>query len=272
MRAASRHTRQSLRACHGSCFSLLMCWRLPVSLLPRSESVVFLIRVAKKQTTPLHEGKEIMKNDGTQTLDTPKLNTVYCGDCVQIMSRIAAQSVECAITDPPNLVGYADSGDWVRPAFTQVYRLLKPGSFCVSFYDWRKVDIFVAAWRAIGFRIAGHVVFRKRYAASTQFLANHHEQAYLLAKGDVEPGLSPMSDVIEWESNSSKLHPMQKPVEILMPLVEAFSRPADAVLDPFCGSGSTLRAAGLCQRNFVGIELDREHHRAATRCAYARSA
>jgi len=84
-----------------------------------------------------------------------------------------------------------DNGRWLRPAFTQMYRLLKNGSFCVSFYGWNKADLFISAWRAAGFRIVGHIVFRKRYASSARFLRYQHEQAYLLAKGDVIPPESP---------------------------------------------------------------------------------
>ncbi len=59
------------------------------------------------------------------------------------------------------------------------------------------------------------------------------------------------------------MHPTQKPVGILKPLVEAFSRPGDTVLDPFCGSGSTLVAARELERNYIGIELDPAHYRTA---------
>jgi DNA modification methylase len=76
-----------------------------------------------------------------------------------------------------------DNGAWLQPAFKQIYRLLKPGSFCVSFYGWSKADRFIAAWRSAGFRMVGHLVFRKKYASSARFLRYQHEQAYLLAKG-----------------------------------------------------------------------------------------
>ncbi len=58
-------------------------------------------------------------------------------------------------------------------------------------------------------------------------------------------------------------HPTQKPVEALLPLIEAFSQAGNLVLDPFCGSGSTLLAAQKLNRRFLGIELDTNHHATA---------
>lgn len=198
-------------------------------------------------------------------------NTVLPGDCVQVMQRMGTGCVDFILTDPPYLCRYRSrSGqtiandnrdDWLEPAFAEMYRLLKPDSFCVSFYGWNAADKFIGAWRKAGFRLAGHIVFRKRYASASRYLESRHEAAYLLVKGRPLPTAVPVPDVMDWEYTGNRLHPTQKPVNVLRPLVEAFCPKDGLVLDPFCGSGSTLVAARKAGRFSVGIELD-EHHQA----------
>jgi site-specific DNA-methyltransferase (adenine-specific) len=65
--------------------------------------------------------------------------------------------------------------------------------------------------------------------------------------------------------SGNKIHPTQKPVAALLPLVEAFSAKGGLVLDPFCGSGSALIAAQKLSRRYLGIELDNGHHAAASK-------
>ena len=205
---------------------------------------------------------------------TPR-DTILHGDCTNVMRRLAAESVDFCLTDPPYLCNYRSrdgqsvkndrSGHWIYPAFRHIHRLLKTDSLCVSFYGWHKADEFMAAWRRAGFRPVGHIVFRKKYASSARFMEATHEQAYLLAKGDPAMPEQPIPDVLEWQYTGNKLHPTQKPVGSLKPLIEVFCPAGGVVLDPFAGSGSTLVAATETGRSFLGIELDRRHWATAQR-------
>lgn len=48
-------------------------------------------------------------------------------------------------------------------------------------------------------------------------------------------------------------------MRVITPLIEAFTQPGQLVLDPFARSGSTLVAAAIAGRRYLGIELEREY-------------
>jgi site-specific DNA-methyltransferase (adenine-specific) len=65
---------------------------------------------------------------------------------------------------------------------------------------------------------------------------------------------------MDWprDNESEKIHPTQKPVELLKSLIEIFTDPGDVVIDPVAGSGSTLIAAELLNRKAYGFEIKKE--------------
>lgn len=63
---------------------------------------------------------------------------------------------------------------------------------------------------------------------------------------------------------TDRLHPTQKPVSLMLELVELFSRPGEIVLDPYAGSGTTGVAALRLGRRFLGCEQSEVHHKTAT--------
>lgn len=60
-----------------------------------------------------------------------------------------------------------------------------------------------------------------------------------------------------------KIHPTQKPVNVLGRLIEIFTDEGDVVIDPCCGSGSTLRACAELNRHGFGFEIDKNFYRQA---------
>jgi site-specific DNA-methyltransferase (adenine-specific) len=57
------------------------------------------------------------------------------------------------------------------------------------------------------------------------------------------------------------LHPTQKPVRLMRALIELTTVEGQLVLDPFCGSGTTLVAAQASERSYIGFEQDSEYCR-----------
>ena len=69
-----------------------------------------------------------------------------------------------------------------------------------------------------------------------------------------------------WERDGKeipKIHPAQKPVKVLEQLIQIFTDEGDVVIDPCCGSGSTLRAAHNLNRSAFGFEIDRTFYKRA---------
>ena len=206
---------------------------------------------------------------------TPYFNRVIRGDCIQVMRQMPSGSIDLVVTDPPYLVNYQArdgrtiAGDrdsqWLRPAFSEIYRLLKPDSFCVSFYGWSQADQFVSEWKRLGLAPVSHFAFVKDYSSRDGYTQAFHESAYLLAKGRPPKPTEPLRDVLPREYTGNEFHPHQKPVSALEPLIKAFSGAGDVVLDPFAGSGSTGLAARKCGRHFVLIEKTQIYHHQACR-------
>jgi site-specific DNA-methyltransferase (adenine-specific) len=71
----------------------------------------------------------------------------------------------------------------------------------------------------------------------------------------------------EWKRDNSKeypkIHPTQKPVNLLKQLIEIFTDEGDVVIDPCAGSGTTLRACKELNRNSYGFEVDRQFYKDA---------
>lgn len=67
---------------------------------------------------------------------------------------------------------------------------------------------------------------------------------------------------IDWprDNQSEKIHPTQKPVELLKTLIEIFTDEGDVVIDPCAGSGSTIVAAERLNRKGYGFEIKKDFY------------
>lgn len=192
--------------------------------------------------------------------------SIVNGDCIGVMSFFKRESVDLILTDPPYVVRYKDrdgrsianddNTDWMRMAYGMMAKCLKPGGLLVSFYGFHVADHMLTACKAAGLDPVGHLVFVKGYTSSRGIVERRHEQAYIFAKGKPNRPAFAMRDVQGWVYTSNRHHPTEKPVPQLRRIIEAFCPKDGLVLDPFCGSGSTVVAALASNRDAIGIELD----------------
>lgn len=196
-------------------------------------------------------------------------NQIIHADATETLRTFPDNAIDLVVTDPPYLCRYKDrSGrtlanddapEAVLPAFAEIYRVMRPHSYCILFCGWTAIGQFAQTWDSAGFRTLGHIVWPKRYSSSARFLQYQHESAWLLAKGHPRAPQRPLPDVQQWIYSGNRSHPTEKAVQIIKPLIESFSEVGDVVLDPFLGSGTTAVAAALTRRSYIGIELEERY-------------
>lgn len=74
------------------------------------------------------------------------------------------------------------------------------------------------------------------------------------------------STILEFDvvpNRNGKVHPTQKPVELMKYLIKTYTNENDTILDFTMGSGSTGVACKILNRNFIGIELDKNYFKIA---------
>ena len=194
---------------------------------------------------------------------------IYHGDAREVLPHLPEASFDFVLTDPPYVVEYTgnwnrkhkpiqgdDTPDWLEPVFRQVFRLMVPDTLCLSYYGWPHADIFLTSWKAAGFRPVSHLAFVKRVWGLGRFTRSQHETAYLLAKGHPPFPEVAISDTIDWVRETDTFHPNQKPEAALLPILMAYTVEGQMVLDPFMGSGSTLRSAKEAGCRALGVEIE----------------
>lgn len=126
--------------------------------------------------------------------------------------------------------------------------------------------------REAGFNNYINLVFRKSYSAqvlkANMRIVGNCEYAILLYR-DKLPKFNNNGRMIfncmdyPRDNESPKIHPTQKPIQLLERLIEIFTDPDDVVIDPCAGSGSTLVAAQITGRKAYGFEIKKDFYKKA---------
>ena len=224
---------------------------------------------------------------------------VHCGDVLEVLKTFPDDSFDALITDPPYSSGghfrgdraksvsakyYLDkqktqfTGDtldqrswthWVAAWLTEAKRVLKDGSPVLVFTDWRQLPTLTDAFQYAGLIWRGVFVWNKgelfgsvrpqlgRFSHSCEFIVWGSKGSMSSKRNSIVRCLSGFytcSPVL----GSKRVHITQKPVDLMRYLVK-ITKPNGRVLDPFCGSGSTLKACQLEGLTAVGVDICEEY-------------
>jgi site-specific DNA-methyltransferase (adenine-specific) len=190
--------------------------------------------------------------------------TIYHGDCREIATSIEADAV---VTDPPYGVGMTAFDDDFGVGIEGL--LASPGERAAIFMSPRRCFDFAQSMSP-SWPVKRMLWMHKRadIAAPWRGWCMNSEAILIADRGGVWPEQTDYrSDVYEvgpWERGWN--HPNAKPLTVVTDLVRRLTR--KRVLDPFMGSGTTLRAAKDLGRKAIGIEIEERYCEiAAKRCA-----
>ena len=212
--------------------------------------------------------------------------TVYHGDALDVLADLDL-SVDAVVTDPPYASGTrmeaakSSSGAMLRAGrfadrpidldqmtttgFVWLLRavaigvrpMLTDGGSFLSFIDWRQWPNLVGALETANFRVQGMVVWDKGHFGMGNGFRGQHELICHASKGVPTIYDKGTGNVLRFPRQEPIDHPSPKPEGLMQKLIAAVTPPGGLVLDPFMGSGTTLRAAKTLGRRAIGIECDR---------------
>lgn len=223
--------------------------------------------------------------------------TLYRGDCINVMAEMQDESVDIVVTSPPYNMGLVPGGngrgmykpgannkagrfrdgygkhddamqqddydEWQRKVLAECWRVSRLGVF----YNHRpRIEHGVLRdplGNDFGIPLRQRIIWNRGTGIDVNLRAfcTRGEYIFVFAKPDfklVNHSASGMGDV--WDLGieyGQKDHPAPFPVSLPTRCIQASG--ATSVLDPFSGSGTTLRAAADLGINGIGIELEERH-------------
>ena len=213
------------------------------------------------------------------------MNRLLCGNCIELLKEINDNSVDLCVTDPPyklnkttgSMTSSSKTESWqgmlkagdkkaniqndisFKDWLSEIYRVLKEQSHFYVFVNDKNVQEMLNEATRVGFKLHNILVWKKNNCTPNRWYMKNCEFVLFFHKGKSftihNLGDNQLLEV-QNISGRNKLHPTQKPVELLEKLILNSSNIGSIILDPFMGSGSTGVACMNTNRKFIGIELD----------------
>ena len=201
------------------------------------------------------------------------------GDCLELMKDIPDESIDLVVTDPPyKTTSRGSSGgtggilkeeinkrgkvfkhndiefnEWLP----ELYRVLKDTGHAYIMSNNKNLKNMLMEIENVGFNIYKTLIWAKNSPITNMYYMDSHEYIIFCRKGKAKRiNNCGTKSVLNVDNPRNKVHPTEKPVELMEVLITNSSQEGELVFDPFMGSGSTGVACKNLNRNFIGIELD----------------
>ncbi len=193
------------------------------------------------------------------------LVTIYNNDCLLVMP--ALRPIDIIITDPPYGIGETNEKNLTRGT------LAKPKDY--GKYNWDKTKVAPIYMEMLKYVSRHQIIFGGNY-----YKELGETKCFLV--WDKDNGNNDFADCeLAWTNfdkavrkikyrwngmlqenmaeKEERFHPTQKPLGLMIKIIEDYTNASDIILDPFMGSGTTLVAAKALGRKAIGIEMNKQY-------------
>ena len=201
---------------------------------------------------------------------------VIMGDCIEVLDGMPDNSVDMVLTDPPyhipvnhfvsrggkntrHIEDTAIISTYFKLLFSKLKRVTRPSGAWYVFCDGQSFPIFYNVLLPLCHSVRPLIWDKMQIKMGHTWRMQHEIITYATPEA-LAPIPTADGDVLRYKSvpPHKRLHPAQKPLELLQCIIHKHPN-AITVLDPFAGSGSSLVAAHVLGRHYVGIELNGDH-------------
>ncbi len=205
-------------------------------------------------------------------------------DLIEGFKNIEDNSIDCIVTDPAYEVisgGAQENKDVQRPGgilsandgkifehndikisqwIGECYRVLKNNTHIYVMTNFLNLEEYMSEIRKAGFDLHNLLIWEKNNATPNRWYMKNCEYIIFARKGAAKPiNDCGTKTVISVRNVVNKIHPTEKPVELIEIFINNSTNPGDIVLDPFGGSMSTILAAIKNGRKGIGFEIDKKY-------------
>lgn len=207
------------------------------------------------------------------------LGMLFNADCIDIMKKMDNECVDMILTDPPYGMNFQSGHrkdkyskikndntlDFLDDYFMQCERIMKDNTAIYCFCSWHNIDIFKQKIEKY-FKLKNLIVWEKNNTSMGDLQGSYapkHELILYAHKGRCLLNGKRYPDIVKYSRTGNKLHPTEKPVDMLEFFMNNSCCDNGIVFDGFAGSGSTFVACKNTGRRYIGCELDENYFNVA---------
>lgn len=227
----------------------------------------------------------IKRHKGKSTVNLTEL--FLNGNCTELIKHLPTDSVDIILTDPPFGIGIESISKYGLGTYGKIYkeedtvewlfgmldilvaefkRVLKKDSIVFIFFGIQHYQKLCELFLKHEFYIDDiPAIWAKNQSGQSQrpelWLGSCYEPFLVARKGKKVFLKQGRGNIFNFSKlpPAEKVHPFEKPIELLKDILSLTSLPGDIVLDPFAGTANSLIAARQLQCGFIGYEIDEDY-------------